>query len=145
MRNVCVLLCSRLLTTFITPFRRHCYNRVPFGLISSGDIFQRCMFYTLDGLNGVVCHMGDLLVYSSVSEEEHDDGVHKVLKRLKDAGMTLYSKKCLFCKSSVKFLGHIFSEQGVHPDPNRIQDILELFAPTCMRATVISRFRKPAN
>ena len=124
---------SRLLTTFITPFGRYCYNRVPFGLISSGDIFQRCMFDILDGLDGVVCHMDDLLVYSSVSEEEHDDRVCKVLKRLKDAGMTLNPKKCLFCRSSVKFLGHIISEQGVHPDPNRIQDILELPAPTCFR------------
>ena len=57
----------------------------------------------------------------------------RFLKRLKDAGMTLNPKKCLFCKSSVKFLGHIISEQGVHPDPNRTQDILELPAPTCIR------------
>lgn len=124
---------SRLLTTFITPFGRYCYNRVPFGLVSSGDIFQRCMFDILDGLDGVVCHMDDLLVYSAVSEEEHDDRVRKVLQRLEDVGMTLNPKKCLFCKKSVKFLGHMISEQGIHPDPNRIKDILELPDPTCIK------------
>ena len=78
---------SRLLTTFITPFGCYCYNRVPFDLISSGDIFQRGMF---DILDGVVCHMDDLLVlvYNSESEEERNNRVCKVLKRLKDADIT---------------------------------------------------------
>ena len=39
----------------------------------------------------------------------------------------------MFCKGSVKFLGHIISKQGVHPDTKRIQDILELPASTCFR------------
>ena len=73
---------SRLLTTFITPFGCYCYNRVPFGLVSAGDIFQRRMRDILDGLDGVICHMDDLLIYSN-SEPEHDRRVIDVLQRLR--------------------------------------------------------------
>jgi len=32
---------SKLLTTFITPFRRFCFNKLPFGISSAPDVFQR--------------------------------------------------------------------------------------------------------
>jgi len=31
---------SRLLTTFITPFGRYCYNKLPFGISSAPEHFQ---------------------------------------------------------------------------------------------------------
>ena len=31
---------SKLLTTFITPFGRYCFNRLPFGISSAPEIFQ---------------------------------------------------------------------------------------------------------
>ena len=121
---------SRLLTTFITPFGRYCYNRLPFGLVSAGDIFQRCMADILDGLDGVICHMDDLLVFSTVSETEHDKRLRIVLKRLSDAGMTLNYDKCQFSQQSLIFLGHLISTRGVSPDPGRVEDILKLSDPT---------------
>lgn len=74
---------SRLRTTFITPSRGYCHNRVLFGLFSLGDIFQRCRFDILDGLNDEEYHIDDILVYSTVSEKNHDDNVYKVLNHLK--------------------------------------------------------------
>ena len=32
---------SALLTTFITPFGRFCYNRLPFGITSAPELFQK--------------------------------------------------------------------------------------------------------
>lgn len=34
---------SRLLTTFITPLGRYCFNKMPFGITSAPEHFQRCM------------------------------------------------------------------------------------------------------
>ena len=34
---------SKLLTTFITPFGRYAFNRLPFGISSAPEIFQRTM------------------------------------------------------------------------------------------------------
>ena len=65
---------SRLLTTFITPFSRFCFNRLPFGISSAPEIFQRTMTGILQGLEGIVCHMDDILVHG-VDQGEHDQRV----------------------------------------------------------------------
>ena len=54
---------SKLLTTFITPWGRFCFNRMPFGICSAPEFFQRSMEKILHGLNGVICMMADVLVF----------------------------------------------------------------------------------
>ena len=54
---------SSLLTTFITPFRRYCFNRLPFGITSAPEYFQKRMSEILQGMEGVVCLIDDILVY----------------------------------------------------------------------------------
>ena len=51
--------------------------------------------------------MHGLLIYSSVSQQEHVMRVHNVLERFRAAGRTLNAKKCQFGKQSIKFLGHM--------------------------------------
>ena len=48
---------SKLLTTFVTPFGRFCFNRLPFGISSGPEIFQRTMSKILEGLGGTLCQM----------------------------------------------------------------------------------------
>ena len=40
---------SQRLTTFITPFGRYCFNRLPFGITSALEVFQRAMPHILEG------------------------------------------------------------------------------------------------
>ena len=56
---------SKRLTTFITPWGRFCFKRMPFGISSAPEYFQRCMEKILGGLEGVLCLMDDILVYPS--------------------------------------------------------------------------------
>ncbi|XP_048583904.1 uncharacterized protein K02A2.6-like [Nematostella vectensis] len=102
---------SRLLATFVTPFGRYCFNRLPFGISSAPEIFQRTMSRILEGLDGTVCHMDDIPIHGP-TQELHDSRVRKVLQRLKDAGVTL-NEKCEFSKQRMKFLGHVISEDGL--------------------------------
>ena len=46
---------SRLLTTFITPKGRYCFNKLPFGISSAPEDFQKRMSRILSGLEGVHC------------------------------------------------------------------------------------------
>ena len=46
---------SRLLTTFITPIGRFCFNKLPFGISSAPEHFQKRISAILSGLRGVVC------------------------------------------------------------------------------------------
>ena len=54
---------SRERTTFITPFGRYYYNKLPFEISSAPKHFQRRMYSLLEGLDGVVCVMDDILVF----------------------------------------------------------------------------------
>ena len=119
---------SSLLTTFITPFGRYCFHRLPFGISSAPEHFQRRMSEALTGLTGVVCMMDDVLIHAT-TREEHDERLIKVLQRLEKLGMTLNTEKCHFTQTSVKFLGHVVDSTGIRPDPNKVSAILKVPAP----------------
>ena len=77
---------SSLLTTFITPYGRYKFNRLPFGITSAPEHFQKRMSETLQGLSGVVCQTDDVLVHST-SQEQHNQYLRQVLDRLEKAGV----------------------------------------------------------
>ena len=51
---------SAPLTTFITPMRRFCFNRLPFGITFAPEFYQKRMFHILSGLPGVVCMIDNI-------------------------------------------------------------------------------------
>ena len=132
---------SRTLTTFITPFGRFCFNLLPFGISSAPEIFQRTMSQILENMEGVVCHMDDLLVHGKDSEE-HDYRVRAVLQRVKEAGLTL-NDKCEFGKREIKFLGHIINGKGIQADPEKTRAIADYPPPT--NITELQRFNGMVN
>ena len=93
---------SRHLTTFITPFGRFCFNKLPFGISSAPEHFQKRMSRVLEGLEGVVCQMDDVLVHGHDSSE-HDGRLTAVLKCLEAAGVTLNPEKCSFGQHESSF------------------------------------------
>ena len=82
----------------------------------------------LNGVEGVICQMDDVLVHGA-NQEEHDRRVRATLHRLQDAGITLNIEKCQFFKTSVKFLGSIIDEQGINADPTKTRAISEFLPP----------------
>ncbi len=119
---------SFLLTTFITPFGRFCFQRLPFGITSAPEHFQRRMSEILSGVSGVVCMVDDVLVHGQ-TKQEHDDRLREVLQRLQDAGVTLNAEKCVFAQNKVKFLGHVIDETGIKPDPDKVFAIQKVPPP----------------
>ena len=63
---------SRLLTTFITPFGRFCFNRLPMGISSASEYFKKKMSLLLENIPGVVCQTDDSLI-SWETLEQHDE------------------------------------------------------------------------
>ncbi len=98
--------------------------------ISSGsEIFQKCMSKILEGLDGVECNIDDVLIYGR-TQAEHDQRLDALLQRLSNANVTLNAEKCVFCVSSVKFLGHIVGSDGIKPDPDKVEAVLDMPPPT---------------
>ncbi|XP_056114034.1 uncharacterized protein K02A2.6-like [Rhinichthys klamathensis goyatoka] len=118
---------SQLLTTFITPFGRYAFNRLPFGISSAPEHFQRRMSQMLEGCDGVVCHADDIVVYGE-DIQQHNERLHQVLKRLRDEGLTL-NEKCEFTKDNIMFVGHRVTAGGVTPDPDKVRAIMEMPEP----------------
>ena len=102
------------LTTFITLFGRYCFNRLPFGITSAPEIF-------LEGLEGVVVYMDDILVYGS-NMKEHDE-------RLSN-GLKLNDSKCQYRQSELKFLGQSISKDSVGISRDKVAAIQNLAPPT---------------
>ncbi len=75
---------SRLLTTFVTPFGRFCFNKLPFGISSAPELFQRRMNDILEGLEGVVCQIDDTLIFGK-DEAEHDARLQQALQQIEAA------------------------------------------------------------
>ena len=79
---------SKLLTTFNSPFGRYCFNRLPFGLKTSQDIFQRAMDESLEGLPGEVSVADDIVVFQKnpKNNQEHDQNLHSLMHQARETG-----------------------------------------------------------
>ena len=117
------------LTTFITPFGRYCFKRIPFGITSAPEIFQRKMTELLSGLPGVEVIIDDILVHGS-SVAEHDARLEAALRRIHDSGLRLNRDKCEFRKSEVSYFGQVINSNGIQPSPDRVEAIRSMSAPT---------------
>ena len=118
----------KLLTTFITPFGRYCFHKLPFGISSAPEHFQKQMSQILASLKGVLCQMDDVLVFSS-DKAEHNIRLAAELDRIRDGGVTLNREKCEFEKTKLLFLGHVVDHQSIQADPEKTSAIQRLNSP----------------
>ena len=116
------------LTTFITPFGRFKFTRLPFGLSSGPEVFHKAMQQVLCGLNGVDCFIYDILVWGS-TKEEHDRRLRQVLERLRVGNVRLQPRKCRFRQSSVTYYGHTLSGKGIEVSGDKFRAITEMKRP----------------
>ena len=68
------------------------------------------------------------MIHSSTIQE-HKQHLKTVFERFNSAGLTLRGSKCNIGVREVKYLGHIFSEKGMEPDPQKISAVHDWPAP----------------
>ena len=117
------------LTTVITAIGRFYFQRLPFGVTSAPEIFQRQMSPLLKGHEEVVMVMDDILIFGATNEG-HDSRLHAVLRTRKDSGLKLNKAKSHFGKFEIQYLYHIISAEGMRPDPNKVKAITHTPGPT---------------
>jgi len=120
---------SQPLLTFTSPFGRFSYTRLPFGLKSAPEIFQRVMSQILSDLPGVTVYIDDILIFAT-SEGEHKHRLEAVLRRLEQEGITLNRDKCSIGMDSVEYLGHVLSSKGIEPSPKKTEAVINAPVPT---------------
>ena len=119
---------SRKYLTVTTHRGLYQYTRLPFGVASAPAIFQAAMEQVLQGLDGVVCFLDDMLI-SGKTESEHWERLDAVLQRLEQNGLRLKLTKCEFMKPSVQYLGYIVDAEGLHPTPEKVQAVKDAPKP----------------
>lgn len=120
---------SELLTTFICPFGRFAFTRLPFGVAPASEYFVQKFAAILDDIEGVVYHVDDILVFAD-NKEKHDAILRKVLARLQNAGITINQDKSEFGVQRVHFIGHVLTDAGISLDPARVSAIKAIREPT---------------
>ena len=104
-------------------------------LVNTLATFQRMMEVVLAGLarDGYHVYLDDVLVFGRMLEE-HNHNLGQVLERIKRAGLKLKPKKCRIAQTSVEYLGHVVSAQGVQTDPKKVTAMEQYPAPSDLRS-----------
>ena len=100
------------------------FLRMPMGLKNSPSTFQRVMDNVLRGLQNEIClvYLDDIIVFST-SLQEHMVNLERVFDRLRDSNFKIQMDKSEFLKLETAYLGHVISNEGVKPNPDKITAI----------------------
>ena len=123
---------SSHLTTFWTPFGCYSYLRMPFGISSAPEEFQRRMHLIIEGLPGVAVIADDILVYGCGSDyvADHDANLRRLLQRARESNLKLNKKKLRLRLEEVAYMGHLLTNKGLQPDPMKVKAIEALPQPS---------------
>ena len=126
---------SSMLTTFNTPFGRYRWKRMPFGINSAPEVWQRRMREHIEGLKGVEVIADDFVIvgYSNTPAEwqsDHDQNVRAFLNRCRERNLKLNEKKARLRQQEVPFIGHVLTPAGLKPDLCKVEAIEQMPDPT---------------
>ena len=121
---------SKEKTAFVTNQGLYQFNVMPFGLSTAPPIFQEMMDKVLGEAKHVyaMAYLDDVLIWSKTFEE-HLYHMEQIFKKLENAGLKLKISKCDFLLQQIKYLGHVISEEGIQPDPDKVSAIKSMSAP----------------
>ena len=121
---------SSLLTTFNSPFARYCFQHLPFGLVSSQDIFQK-MDQFLKECPGCIRIADDIAIHGH-TEVEHDAHLWNLMWVAHKYGVMINPQKMHINASAINFFGCLYDTSGVHLDPEKVIAVHALPAPTML-------------
>ncbi|KAL4134764.1 hypothetical protein QTP88_006479 [Uroleucon formosanum] len=118
-------------TAFSTNKGHFEFLRVTFGLKGAPATFQRLMNTVLTGLNGLKAfvYLDDIIIYA-LNITDHSKKLEEVFKKLREFNLKLNPSKCSFMRKEVNYLGHVITDKGVKPDPQKIKCVLGFPIPT---------------
>jgi len=119
----------------ITPYCRYRWDRLPFGLKVSSEIFQKRLHAALSNLNGVFAIADDIIVLGCGNTYQeavlnHDENLKNLRERCQLKNIILNYDKAILKQIELVFMGHVISDQGVRPDPAKVEAIAKMPSPT---------------
>ena len=127
---------SSFLTTFNTPFGWFRWKRMPFGIRSAPEVFQRRMHELIEEMPQVEVIADDFVVIGKGStlkkaNSDHDRNLLAFLRLCNKKGLRLNPEKLRLRQSEVSFTGHIATgNAGLKVNPAKVRAIQEMPSPT---------------
>jgi len=106
-----------------------------FGLTNSPATFQTMMNKLLRDLinTGKVAVFIDNIIVGMENEEEHNELVAEVVKRLKENDLYVKLEKCKWKMREVGFLGVMIGLEGIKMEEKKIKGVLDWPIPKCVK------------
>ena len=114
---------SRAKSAFVVPMGKWQFKRTPFGLSQAPAYFQLLIDKVLMGCSGFAMGYLDEFIIFSKTEEEHLQHLEEIFIRLRRFGLKMKREKCSFFKKHIQYLGHLVSEDGFEPLPEKLESI----------------------
>ena len=118
---------SSHLCTFNTPYGRYRFKRMPFGISSAPEVFQKKNEAIFGDIEGVEVIFDDIII-AAKDYHEHDDIMRKLLQRARDANVKFNPAKLQYKVSEVKYMGNV-SKSGLKPDAEKVRAIIQMQPP----------------
>ncbi|XP_047039644.1 uncharacterized protein LOC124644376 [Helicoverpa zea] len=123
-------------TAFISPLGTFRFKRMPFGLKNAPSTFQRLIdrLRSCSSLANVtiLAYLDDLLIISE-GFQQHLEDLRSVFSRLREFKLRVNRDKCVFARGSVQYLGHVITQQGISPDPDKVKAVLDMHEPNNLK------------
>jgi hypothetical protein len=103
---------------------------MPLGYIGAPDVFQHRMAQILGDLSFCACFIDDIVIWTKGTYEDRLKHVNTVFDRLVDANIRLNLPKCNFLAKELKYLGFLFTKQGIRADPTKVEAISQIVPPS---------------
>ena len=117
---------SKAKMAFFTPFGKYQFQAVPFGLAQAPAYFQQLISMVLQDCSDFsMVYLDDINIFSC-DEKEHLKHIEIIFQKLKAAGLKLKESKCDFFKREIHYLGHLISDEGIHPLPKKLDTICNM-------------------
>jgi hypothetical protein len=82
-------------------------------------------------------YLDDVILFGE-SLQEHNERLREVFDRLRQCNLKIEPDKCEFLKTELSYLGHVVTNEGVKPDPEKVRAIIDF--PTPLNTTGVKSF-----
>ena len=129
---------SSMLTCFNTPFGRYRWLRMPFGINSAPEVWQRTMNQLVEGLTGTEVIHDDFLIAGcgdtdEEAEEDRDKNLRAFLERARAHNLRLNADKLKLKMTQIPYIGHLLT-RGLHVDQKKVEAIEKMPVPEDAKA-----------
>lgn len=118
---------------FVLPWGKFRYLRLPMGICTAPDEFQRRMQRMLGDLPFVRVYLDDVLIITSTNFADHRNHIRTVFERFRTSGLQVNMNKSRFAALKTEYLGFRLTRDGIQPLPDKIKAIQQLAPPKTKR------------